>query len=71
MGSSQRAANAATRRAKLAQSPMDKKEVKKLARGPCAKVAHPPAHARRLTVTSMEVVYALRRQGRTLYGHAL
>lgn len=27
-------------------------------------------HARRKTVTAMDVVYALRRQGRTLYGEA-
>jgi histone H4 len=26
-------------------------------------------HARRKTVTAMDVVYALKRQGRTLYGH--
>ncbi len=26
------------------------------------------AHARRKTVTAMDVVYALKRQGRTLYG---
>lgn len=26
-------------------------------------------HARRLKITSMDVVYALKRQGRTLYGH--
>ncbi len=26
-------------------------------------------HARRMTVTSMDIVYALKRRGRTLYGY--